>query len=1257
MLSLRCKVRPTRKRLAAFDVLEDRTVPATYQWTGAGANANWNTPANWTLISGTGTFPNAAGDIAQFSAAYTANQTPVLTSAVTVGEIDFGGAAYTGNFGVDITGGTGGSLVLKNTGGAAAVINVNSSGNTTVAPITISSFAGGLTATSGGLKVTLNSAKLNLTFSGAIRTGSFAETAVVNAGTLVQNNNAPATTIGATSTFTVNSGGTLSDGSNATFADSVSNYGLGQITLNDGSTLQANASTNPVLLQNNIVLGSAASVILANAPFLFQGGTITLTGNDTLKVNSKTLTGTVSPVLTTIADTIVGSGSSPNKLTFGPLGTGTPSLGDVTFAGSVPLTITGHPIVLANSTAYPGATSTTPTFTVKTPTTISSSLSGTVSALTIAGSSTLTLGAANTYVGGTNVSSGTLVLGVSNALPVTTNLSLGSASGNGTVDLDGNGQTVAGLSIGVGASATSQIIGNSSTAAGSTLTFAGGSNAASTFAGTLQDTLGAGTNTLSLAVSSGALTLTGNNTYTGSTTVNGGSLTVDGTLASPAGVVVAAGATLAGSGVIVGPVSASGILSAGDLVTGGTLSTGNLTFAAGSTLSVGEIGAGNDEVVVSGTADLGNATIALAPGTYAGVPGTAFTILHTTGGLLATPATQPDGTILTNGTQFFQVHYGTNDITLQYLVPAGFATPEAATFTAGVAGSFNVQTVGYPAPGPISESPTDVLPSGVTFANGVFSGTPAPGSDGIYLANLTIANGIGDPTTQTFVLFVGPITTVYVSNANFGLNSPLVAGQYVASGDLSGSGNTPGVFGVSAFATIADAVNAVGSTGTVVVNAGSYPETPNLTGTVTLQLSGNVTFDALDSAAGATVDLQGNTLTVGTGTGTHTIVGAIVGTGGSLVKVGSDSLTLGGTDTYTGPTTVSAGSLIVDGSLGSSAVSITGSGTLGGAGSIGAVTSANIVNPGASGTSDNLTVGSLTLGSGALVLDLASAGSDSVTALTSLDITGTTLSLNVGTITPGESFTILTVPGIDATSRQGTFANLPDSNSSFTVGTLTFTINYAGGDGNDIVLTASGSVPTLNGIVLNGNGGGWVNVTTDGVTTNTFVPGYIESTAAGNQHSMVESVVYSFAQGVSLSTANFSLTGLPGSGTTVAPNVVLTPNSDNTVWTVTFAGTGVNTATHSIGDGEYQLVLSGLPGLTNNTYDFYRLLGDIDGSGGVDSGDLLTLNGTFLRSPSDPGYLGAMDFDGSNSVDSADLLQFDSNFLHTVPTLPNGGGT
>ena len=536
-------------------------------------------------------------------------------------------------------------------------------------------------------------------------------------------------------------------------------------------------------------------------------------------------------------------------------------------------------------------------------------------------------------------------------------------------------------------------------------------------------------------------------------------------------------------------------------------------------------------------------------------------------------------------------------------------------------------------------------------------------SDGPLSASQTIAVQVNDVTGYG---------SIY-ANASW---SGLPLGALIADADPTVAGNQPAVFGVSAFSSITAALDAMSTSGTILVNAGTYAESPTLIATETLQLLGNVTVNSMTSYGGTTVDLQGNTLTIGDAVDAGSIAGLIKGSG-DLVKVGSDTLTLGGTDTYSGPTAISAGSVVVSGSLASSTisvsagslivngslstsstVSITGNGVLGGTGTVGNVTNSGIVNPGPTGAAGILNVaGNLTLHPGTLVLDLAAAGSDSINIpnLTStVDVTGTTLSLNVATITPGESFTILNVPG--TTPVTGFFNGLTGDNSTMTVGSLTFTINYHGGDGNDVTLTASGTIPTLvNGSpTLNGNGGGWVNITTAGIVTNTFVPGYIESTAAAKQHSMVESVVYSFAQGVSLTTANFSLTGLPGSGTTSAPNVVLTPNSDNTVWTVTFSGAGVNTATHSIGDGEYQLILSGLPGLSNNTYNFYRLLGDIDGSGGVDSGDLLTLNGMFLRSPTDPGYLGAMDFDGSNTIDSADLLQFDGNFLHSVPLMSNG---
>jgi Ca2+-binding EF-hand superfamily protein len=73
-----------------------------------------------------------------------------------------------------------------------------------------------------------------------------------------------------------------------------------------------------------------------------------------------------------------------------------------------------------------------------------------------------------------------------------------------------------------------------------------------------------------------------------------------------------------------------------------------------------------------------------------------------------------------------------------------------------------------------------------------------------------------------------------------------------------------------------------------------------------------------------------------------------------------------------------------------------------------------------------------------------------------------------------------------------------------------------------------------------------------------------------------------------------------------------------------------------------------------NTYDFYRLLGDMDGSGTVNTTDFTTFISTFLRAPTDPFYLGAADFDGSGTIDSTDFTQFVGNFLKSVPSpLPN----
>jgi hypothetical protein len=86
-------------------------------------------------------------------------------------------------------------------------------------------------------------------------------------------------------------------------------------------------------------------------------------------------------------------------------------------------------------------------------------------------------------------------------------------------------------------------------------------------------------------------------------------------------------------------------------------------------------------------------------------------------------------------------------------VAPSITSASSTVFTAGTAGSFTVTATGYPTP-TITES--GALPSGVTFSNGVLSGTPAAGSQGSsYPITFTASNGIGANATQNFTLIVG----------------------------------------------------------------------------------------------------------------------------------------------------------------------------------------------------------------------------------------------------------------------------------------------------------------------------------------------------------------------------------------------------------------------------------------------------------------------------------------------------------------------
>ena len=130
--------------------------------------------------------------------------------------------------------------------------------------------------------------------------------------------------------------------------------------------------------------------------------------------------------------------------------------------------------------------------------------------------------------------------------------------------------------------------------------------------------------------------------------------------------------------------------------------------------------------------------------------------------------------------------------------------------------------------------------------------------------------------------------------------------------------------------------------------AGSAAIINNSGGTVDFSATSALGLSAGSIAGAGVYYLGSNQLIVGGNNQSTTVSGVIsdcgVGgnacvqsgaTGGSLVKVGSGTLTLTGSNTYTGATTVSGGTLEVDGSVASPTVTVNSGGTLSGIGTIG----------------------------------------------------------------------------------------------------------------------------------------------------------------------------------------------------------------------------------------------------------------------------------------------------------------------------------
>ncbi|WP_296347944.1 autotransporter-associated beta strand repeat-containing protein [Reyranella sp.] len=467
------------------------------------------------------------------------------------------------------------------------------------------------------------------------------------------------------------------------------------------------------------------------------------------------------------------------------------------------------------------------------------------------GSGRLTLTNTNSYTGGTTVSGGTLQIGFDNILAATGALTVT----GGTFDLNGFDQTVSALA---GAGGTVAL------GTGSVLTV--NQSSSTSFAGAI------GGNGSLVKTGSGTLTLIGTNTYSGGTTVSGGTLigtasSLQGNIVNNAAVVFdqllfeTYAGNMSGSGTLTKTGSGTLILSGTNSYSGGTTVSGGML--AGTTASLQ--GAILNNAFVSFDQD--------TDGTYAAVMSGSGALIKAGLGMLTLTGANSygGGTFISGGTLSVANNAALGAAsgglsfdggTLQ--TTASFAMARATILENG-GGRFNVDN------GTTLTQDGDITGAGRLTKQG--GGTLILGGTNSYSGGTTVSGGTLIGTTTSLQGNILNNAAIVFDQSTDGIYAGVMSGGTGGSLTKSGAGNLT-------------------LTGANTYRGGTTVSGGTLTGTTT-SLQGNIVNNAavvFDQAVDGTY------------------AGNMSGSG-ALTKIGNGNLTLSGTSSYSGGTTVSVGTL------------------------------------------------------------------------------------------------------------------------------------------------------------------------------------------------------------------------------------------------------------------------------------------------------------------------------------------------------------